>query len=232
MAAVLAYGPEAVISHRTAAALHGLRPTDQRKADVTLPTTRRGRRTIRVHTAPLSPDEITTEDGIPATTVTRTIVDIASTLQRGQLLRVVEQAERLQTLDFLALRHAVAEARRRQGITALREILADYTDAPPTRSELERRFIELIKRAGLPQPGVNVNVAGMEVDFLWPDQRLIVELDGRAYHTSPRAFEQDRLRDARLQRAGYRVLRITYGRLCDDPVGVLNDIIALLALAA
>jgi very-short-patch-repair endonuclease len=93
-------------------------------------------------------------------------------------------------------------------------------------------FLELVRRAGIREPLVNTMVAGLEVDIYWPDARLVVELDGRAYHSSPRAFEQDRIRDAKLQRAGCRVLRITYRRLREDPRGVLEDILAFLQQAA
>jgi REase_MTES_1575/Transcriptional regulator, AbiEi antitoxin len=232
MAAVLAYGPKSAISHRTAAALHELKPTAQRKIDVTLPTTRRNRPTIRVHTGSLTPEETTTHERIRVTTVARTIVDLAAVLDPDQLLRVIEQGERMGVLDFLALRKATARAEGRPGAATLRQILATYTEAPPTRSELERTFLSRIEQAGLPRPIINATAAGLEVDFLWPEQRLIVELDGRAYHTNPRAFEQDRLRDATLLRAGYRVLRITYRRLQDEPGKVLNDVHSLLILAA
>jgi Protein of unknown function (DUF559) len=118
------------------------------------------------------------------------------------------------------------------GSARLRRVLAAYRDPAPTRSELERLFIELVKRAGIPMPLVNTIVAGLEVDFYWPDSRLVVELDGRAYHSNPRAFETDRLRDARLLKAGIRVLRITYQRLVNDPQGVIDDLVALTRAAA
>jgi very-short-patch-repair endonuclease len=232
MAAVLAYGPESAISHRTAAALHELRPTAQRRIDISVPTARRSRPKTRLHVAELAPEDITSGERIRVTTVARTIVDLAAVLDADQLLRVVEQGERIRVLDFRALRKASARAKDRPGAGTLRQILATYTEAPPTRSELERQFLSLIDQAQLPRPLVNAKVAGLEVDFFWPEQRLIVELDGRAYHTSPRAFEHDRLRDATLLRAGYRILRITYRRLRDEPAGVVQDVVVLLARAA
>lgn len=235
MAAALACGPNAVISHRSAAALWELRPTDQIRIDVTVPGgSRQNRSKIRVHRTrkPLCLEDIAQRDNIPATSVARTILDLAPISRPEQLTRVLEQAERMRLFDLRALERIMARNPRRSGIKNLREVLADYRDPPPTRSELEREFSEIIARAGLPQPRVNVYVAGLEVDFFWPAQRLVVELDGRAYHSSPRAFERDRVRDAILQRAGCRVLRITYKRLHTNPQGVLEDIVALLALGA
>ncbi len=227
MAAVLACGPDAVLSHRSAAALWGLRQSAW-KIEVTVPKDRR-RAEIRVHRAKLRDDEITREDGIPVTTVARTLLDLAAVIDRGQLARAVEQADRLRAFDLRAVEAVLSHARRRSGTVALRDVLAEYREPADIRSELERRFVALLPRSRLPTPHVNVLVGGFVVDFLWPQSRLVVELDGRAYHTSPRAFERDRVRDAKLQRAGYRVMRITHRRLRDDPAGILEDIAALVA---
>lgn len=233
MAAALTYGPEAVVSHRSAAAVWGLRPTGQTRIDVTGPGYgRRSRPKIRVHgTTKLHPEDVATVDGIPVTSIARTLLDLSSTLTTDRLLRVIEHAVQLGLFDLNALDRAIARAPRRSGIKALRSVVAAYREPPRTRSELEREFFDLIRASGLPQPLVNAKLAGLEVDFLWPSG-LVVELDGRGYHTSPRAFEVDRIRDAKLQRAGCRVLRITYRRLREDPAGVLADVRALLALAA
>jgi very-short-patch-repair endonuclease len=114
----------------------------------------------------------------------------------------------------------------------VKQLLESYRGAPPIRSEFERDFLSLIERAGLPKPLVNARLDGLEVDFYWPQHRLVVELDSRGYHASPRTFETDRLRDARLMRAGIRVLRITYRRFYDFPLSVLDDLIAVIALVA
>jgi hypothetical protein len=112
-------------------------------------------------------------------------------------------------------------------------LLSHWSDAvgepPATRSELERRFLELCREAGLPRPAVNVVAAGFEVDALWPTQRLVVELDGHAFHGNRAAFERDRVRDAELQLAGYRVLRLTHRRLKDESATVARTVAALLA---
>jgi hypothetical protein len=121
--------------------------------------------------------------------------------------------------------------RRSHGRRALRPVLAllpSLRPAPPTRSDLERDFLGVCRKAGLPAPQVNVIVKGFEVDALWPDQRLVVELDSFEFHRTRAAFERDRARDAALQLAGYRVLRITWRRLRDDPEGVVKSVRVLL----
>jgi hypothetical protein len=231
MAAVLACGDAAVITHRSAARLLELRQTGQRRIDVTVPVSCHSRPGIRLHRSELPREDVTRRDSIPVTTVSRTLVDLSAILKLNQLLRVVEQADRMGVLDLLAIERILARGRRPGG-AKLKAILSEYRGVPATRSQLERDFLRLIETAGLPQPLVNSKVAGLEVDFFWPASRLIVELDGRAYHSSPRAFEEDRRRDARLQRAGYRVLRITFRRLRKDPMAVVGEVRAFIALAA
>lgn len=119
-----------------------------------------------------------------------------------------------------------------KGRAKLRAILEDYTGAPPTRSVFERVFLELIEKAGLPKPLVNAKLAGLEPDIYWPQWKLVVELDSRRFHSDPRTFESDRIREARLQRLGLRVLRITWKRLKHEPQAVIDDILALARLSA
>ncbi len=233
MAAVLACGPGAVLSHRSAAALHELRDTNQRKIDVTVPGDwRADRPTIRIHSSTVDSEDVATVDGIPVASVARTILDLAGVLDEDQLLRVIEQADRLETFDLRALERVMARRPKTRGIAQLRHILADYRDAPDIRSKLERDFFALVKRAKLPPPQLNTMVAGFLVDVCWPEWRLVVELDSRDFHARRRAFETDRIRDATLQRHGYRILRITYKRLQEQPDAVLADILALARLAA
>jgi very-short-patch-repair endonuclease len=227
MAAVLAFGDGAVLSHRTAAALWGLRQSAW-KIDVTVPTWRRPRAGFWLHCSALDPSEITREDGIPVTTVARTIYDLARVVQRNQVVRAVEESERRGRFDLGAVEAVLERAGHRPGVPMLRSVLADYQDPPDTRSELERRFAALLRRSRLPAPHANVLVAGFVVDCFWPASKLVVELDSRGFHSSPRAFESDRLRDAKLQRAGYRVIRVTHARLRDDPGGILEDVRLLL----
>jgi very-short-patch-repair endonuclease len=232
LGAVLAGGPAAVLSVKSAGAFRELLTTAQTRFDVTVPgASRRGDPKLRIHRArDLHPEDIETVDGIPVTSVARTILDLAGTLNQPQLLRVIEQADRNGTLNLDALDRVIARNPSRKGTKRLRVILADYAGPPMTRSELERRFLDLVRQAGLPTPGLNVDVAGFTVDAFWAGWRLVVELDSRGYHSDPGAFERDRVRDARLQRAGYRILRVTDKRMKREPAEVLADLRALAAL--
>jgi very-short-patch-repair endonuclease len=145
---------------------------------------------------------------------------------------VIEQAVRMQIFDLRAVDGVLEGRPAARGRNTLIKLLADYREPPWTRSELEREFLDLVAKAGLPPPKVNARVAGLEVDFFWPQFGLVVEIDGRSYHSNPRAFETDRIRDARLLRHGYRVLRITAKRLRHAPRQVIGDILALAKLAA
>jgi Transcriptional regulator, AbiEi antitoxin len=161
MAAVLALGPGAVLSLRSAAALWGLRQ-DGWKTDITVPAQKRDRRFVRVHRAKLHPDEITRVDGIPVTTVARTLLDLAPVLDEDQLLKTIEESERRQLFDLRAVEAVLTRARHRSGTPALRTVLAEYRDPPPTRSDLERDFLALLRTTDLPEPHVNVRVEGFE----------------------------------------------------------------------
>ncbi len=237
MAAVLACGEGAVASHRTAAALHGLRPDNRARIDVSSPARRgRGIATIDAHRGDtLRPVDVGLVNGIPCTSVARTLLDLAEVVDRRQVERACEQAEVLRLFDLRALEDVLDHAGGRRGAPLLRAVLADLVDATPTttRSMLEERFLAMCRRAGLPAPEVNAWIAledgdGVEADFLWRRQRLIVETDGRDVHLTRAAFESDRVRDGRLLVAGWRVLRITDLRLRRAPDGVARTVRALL----
>jgi very-short-patch-repair endonuclease len=185
---------------------------------------------IRVHrTTSLEPEDITNIDGLPLTTPTRTLIDLADQLTPHRLERVLHRAEILRILDVAAIHARLAVLPGRRSRT-LRHALESLAPGPqPTRSELEERFLALIAQLNLPRPHVNARVDGYEVDFYWPDQRLIVETDGAATHLTPTAFEHDRARDARLTALGYRVIRITWRRLTTRPHDVANILRTLLA---
>jgi hypothetical protein len=233
MAAVLACGPTAVLSHKSAAEHWGLLVTAQVKADVTVPGTSRAQRPkIRVHRArTLRPDEVTVLDGIPVTSLARTLLDLAGSLTRDRLLRAVEQADRIQKLDHRAVMLVLERHPNHRGTAKLRRIMATYAGPPDVRSVLERDFHAFVITSDLPLPLLNVVVAGVTVDVHWPQWRLVVELDSRGYHMDAAAFENDRIRDAKLMRADQRVLRITHRRLTGHPGDVLDDILALAATA-
>jgi hypothetical protein len=162
------------------------------------------------------------------TTPSRALLDLAATVSPTRLRRAFEAADRLELLDPTALASLCDNAGGRKGTGLLGALLVEHQELPWTRSELERRFLRLCDRAGIPRPAVNVPVEGFEVDFFWPAERLVVELDGWSFHRGRAAFERDRSRDAALQVAGYRVLRITYRRLVEDPDSVVREIRALL----
>jgi uncharacterized protein DUF559 len=234
LAAVLACGEDALLSHRSAAAVWELLPYAGSRVNITAPS--RGRRSLRgitLHRSRcLDPEDRAILDDIPLTSVARTLLDLAGTVRLDQLERAFEQADRLRLADLGALTRLCKRSKGHQGLRHLLPLLAPAErPAPETRSDLERRFLRLCEERGLPAPAVNVEVAGHEVDALWRDRGLVVELDGYAYHRTRAAFERDRVRDADLQRAGLRVIRVTARRLNDDPVAVGETVRSLLEVS-
>ena len=224
LAALLACGPHACISHRSAGFLWQLLPDpgDDVPVDVSLGHGHRGRRPdIRVHRVALRADEVTTLDRIRLTTLSRTIVDLAAVLDRGGLERVLAQGERVHQLDRAKLLVHVASHAGRPGAPLLRSLFCDEVGPAFTRSEAEARFLALMRKAELPAPETNVRVGDYEVDFLWRSERLVVEVDGIAYHSSTRSFENDRRRDARLAARGLTVVRVTWKQIVREPEAML-----------
>ena len=227
LAAVLACGPDAALSHRTAAALWGL--FDTRVLDVTATGARR-RPGIVTHRGRLAAADRTVRRGMPVTTVARTLLDLGEVLERAELTRTLEQAMRLKLYSRRALDEAASRAAGRRALRPLRACLDELEPRRArTRSELERRALALISDHGLPAPEVNARLLGLEVDLHWPDRRLVVELDGHAFHTTPAEFERDRRRDADLTAAGHRVVRFTWRHLEDEPEWVAARLRQLLA---
>ncbi len=226
LAAVRASGAGAVLSHVAAAALWGLRASAASAIDVTVRSAagRRGRAGIRLHRcAALSPREMTLHDAIPVTAPARTLLDLAAMLPRRAVERAVDQAEVLRLFDLRALNETIEDHRSRPGAPLLRAVLEDHhAGATVTRSELEERFLALCDGKGIERPRVNVRVAGLEVDFYWPQRNLVVEVDGYRYHGTPRAFERDRARDAMLAAEGVRVLRFSHRQLTGRPDEVVR----------
>lgn len=215
LAAVLASGEGAVLSHRSAAALWGLVRPRWSPVDVTSRHGRLGRNGIALHRSHVADGERTVEARIPVTTVPRTLLDLAEVVDEDRLRRAFEEADRLKLLRVPELKKVCARADRRRGLAALRRLAGDAVAPSHTRSPLENRFAEFCRKhlADLPAPRTNVSILGHEVDALWPSHRLVVELDGFAYHRHRAAFERDRARDAEMQTAGYRVLRLTHRQL-------------------
>jgi very-short-patch-repair endonuclease len=195
MAAVLAFGEAAVLSHRSAAALWGLLPPLAGPVDVTLPSRggRRRRARIRLHrSSTLAATDRARHKGIPVTTPRRTIRDLRRVVTGAELRRAVRQAE---VLGF--------------GVE-------DGLGGDRTRSELEYRFLQLCRRHRLPQPEVNVRIGPYTVDFLWRKQRLVVETDGFRYHRGMTAFADDCARDLELRALGYEVVRLAYRQVTEE----------------
>lgn len=195
MAAVLALGGGAILSHRSAAALWELLPSQDGPVDVSLPS-RNGRRRrpgIRIH-RPLSLEstEMTHRHRIPVTSPARTLADLRTTVTARELRRAIRQADVL-------------------GLPTGSSIPSDRT-----RSELELKFLKLCRRHGLPKPSVNLRVGGLIVDFCWVEQRLIVETDGYRYHRGRAAFEDDRARDLELRTLDFEVIRLSYRQVVND----------------
>ena len=231
MEAVLAAGPDACLSHRAAAAHWGILRSS--RVEVTVPRTVRSRTGLRVHEAVLPPDEVTVLDRIPVTTVPRTLFDLAATESRHDLERAVHEADYLRLHDRLSLTDLLSRYPGRRGTRTIKHIVhARQSDRNVSREEFVDRFLTLIAMVGLAKPETNVwiTVTGrrFEVDCVWREQKLMVELDGWAAHGTRRAYERDRARDRYLVRHGWRVIRITWDQLCDDPRGVAEDIAALL----
>ena len=232
LAAVLACGPSAVLSHRTAAAHWGLLRTDQTRIDVTAPRGRHGAPGIRLHRSrSLDAQDITNHQGIPTTSVSRTLLDLAAQARNGELERALAQAERLQLYDHRAIESVIARHNGHRGTRILKQ--ATTREPKWTRNEWEAAFLNLIRDADLPEPLVNDTFHApdhgqCEPDYHWPAHRVIVETDGWETHRTRLAFKQDRAKDAALTASGYRVLRFTRD---DEPDLAVRRLRALLPTA-
>ncbi len=225
MAAVLACGEGAALSHFSAAVLWEMLRDRNWPIHVTAPAERR-RPGIRTHRAPLEGERVRRE-GITVTTPGRTLVDLADVAPRRLLERAIDEAEYLR-LD----RTGLAPRRGRRGQGLLASVLAVHTPgATRTRSELEERFLQLCDEHGIERPEVNVDVEGYECDFVWREQALVVETDGGAAHGTARARERDRVKDVELLVAGWRVVRVTWVRLFNEPERVAAELRQLLTQA-
>jgi very-short-patch-repair endonuclease len=232
MAAVLACGPNAVLSHAAAAALWNLRRSEATIVDVTLPGTggRPRRKGIRIHRARNLDGRTTVREGIPVTTPGRTILDLAATLDRRGIERLLDRAEHQRLGDVLSLD---ALARAHAGHRGAHKLLTTLQDHDPgttlTKSELEERFFALCRKAGLPKPVVNDHVETLEADFIFKSHRVLVETDSWEHHRSRDSFESDRRRDAIHAAAGWRTLRFTHRQIKHDPATVAAAIDAALS---
>jgi hypothetical protein len=230
LAAVFACGPNAVLSHRSAASQWGLLRTDQTRIDVTALRGRHGAPGIRLHRSrSLDAQDTTRHEGIPITSVSRTLLDLAATVRSTELERALAQAERLRVYDHRAITDVIARCNGHRGTS----ILTRATTQEPkwTRNAWEAEFLDLLRKAGLSEPQTNdafdaPDHGQCEPDYHWPSHQVIVETDGFETHGTRAAFRNDRAKDAALTASGYRVLRFTRD---DDPELAIKRLRALLA---
>jgi very-short-patch-repair endonuclease len=231
LAAVLAVGDGSVVSHRSAAALWGLaarRPVGE--VEVTVEGRDcRSRDGLRVHAAErLAPADRTHKSGIPVTTPARTVIDYAATANSSELEHALTEAYAHNLTDERRITAAIDRAPTHAGVALLRAILGQTGGPLRTRSDGERAMLRLIRAAGLPAPRTNVMIAGFTADFVWPEERLIVEFDGYPFHGHRAAFERDHRRDIVHKHAGYEVLRFTGRQLDGEPLLVAAAIVRAL----
>jgi very-short-patch-repair endonuclease len=213
MAAVLAGGPEAVLSHPSAAELWAIRPHESCPIELSIPADRTCRRGgLVAHRRMLAPGCVTNHDGIPVTTPVQTLIDLATCLSPHELEAAINAADRLELVDPEQLRAAIDEGQGQRGVAVLRELL-DRSTFTLTDSQLERMFLALARRAGLPPPLTQQWINDFRVDFYWPDLGLVVETDGLRYHRTPHQQTVDRRRDQAHTAAGLTALRFSHAQV-------------------
>lgn len=230
MAAVLALGPTAVLSHRAAGALWGI-VGGWASIDVLVPTTagRGNRDGLIIHRAPLRPDDVTVRSGIPVTTLLRTLLDLAAVLPFHQLARAFEEAQVRYELPPELLAVEVVSRRRYRGNGRLGRLLSEAVDPTDVHTILELRFVKLCKANEIPRPLVNEKVGIWRPDFRWEDERVIVETDGLRFHRTAAKRRRDREKDAAMRALGYVVIRLTWADVNENAAKVVALIRAALA---
>jgi very-short-patch-repair endonuclease len=221
----------AVASHGSAAYLWGLYRFAPETIDVTAPIRRRAKREFRVHfSSILAAEDRGEREGIPVTSVSRMLLDLAIRARPEQLDRLLERAEELELLDLHAVEDVLDRAGGHRGRGRLRRALSLYQPDPSfTRSRFEKLFRRRVLAAGLPTPSMNFNVDGYELDAYWPDLRFAVELDLFETHGTRAAFERDHVRQEELKLLGVEMIRVTLPRFRREPETVMRNLAALLA---
>lgn len=226
MAAVLSCGDGAALSHESAAALWGLVDRESRTV-ISVPPGRQLRRgDIRLHRMRLDPEDVGTHRGIPVTAAARTLIDLAAVASAPVVEAAVNAADRLDLIDPAGLRREIGGRSRIRGLPALRRLL-DRHSFRLTDSELERRFLRLVSKAGIPPPETGVRLNGFKVDFFWPELGLIVETDGLRYHRTASQQARDRRRDQAHLLAGLTTIRFTYGQIAREQADVTTTLAAI-----
>jgi very-short-patch-repair endonuclease len=234
MAAVLASGPEALLSHQTAAALWGIRGYSGGTIHVTVPHKSTSTKQIRRHFSLAPEDERAVEEGIPLTSVHRTIFDLAATVSVDEVVAMIKEAEYLNRWDRLSLPDLLKRYPGKRGTQKVRFALKRLEEEPPgrKRSKLEKRFAPFLRRHQLPLPRFNdwilLGSKRYQVDCHWPHLHLIVELDGWEGHSTRSAFQDDRARDRALHAAGFSVVHLTWNQLDVEAEAVASDLRRLL----
>jgi hypothetical protein len=224
MAAMLASYPS-VASHLSAAWLWGLKRSPPETIHLTSRRTRKAKRTFVVHTADLASRDLARREGIPVTSISRTILDVAVTSRLRTVRRHIQLADDLKLFDLREMEDLLGRTKGHRGRAKVREALDLYEERPVfTRSGLEERFLEVVREAGLPEPAMNFFVAGCEIDAWWEAERFGVELDVFETHGSRLSFEEDRERDDALLHAGIETTRVTGPRLDREPGAVVDSI--------
>lgn len=231
IAALLALGPSAFLSHRTAAAVWGLRVVAVRAIEVTVPSTCGRRRAgLIVHrSSDPHPHDLANRNGLRISSVPRLLVELAPREPPRELDRLITEAVRKGIFRADRVDEALARHSRRPGIAKLKAALAAYRPGPDRKSKLESAFDALLDRhPEIPKPRTNIVIGAWEIDCYWPEHKVAVELDGRPYHVAVADIEKDRYKDAKLLAMGIKPLRITDRRFQADSAGALDDLLALL----
>jgi hypothetical protein len=224
LAAVLASSPS-VASHLSAGWLWGLLRSRPGTLHVTSPKARRAKRSFVVHQGDLSDADRTVHEGIPVTSVARTILDLAVGRSARDIRRQIQRGDDFKVFDLREMRAVLARSNGHRGQGRVEAALDGFRpDQVFTRSGLERRFLELVREAGLPEPAMNFFVAGHEIDAYWDAARFGVELDVYETHGSRLSFEEDRERDDALLHAGIETTRVTGPRLDREPATVIDGL--------
>jgi len=236
MAAVLACGTGALVSHGSAGALWGVIPAKEGALPVEVVHPGGNARSlpgVRVHRpVGLLPSDRARVNGIPVTSLPRTLLDLAAVRAVGELELAVARAAREHRLDLRAFARRVAQLRGRRGVRALRAVLEAEAGPTLTRSEAEARFLALVRTAGLPAPECNVRLGSYEIDFLWREEAMAVEVDGFRFHGTRRRFEHDRRRASWLASRGVQVVPLTWRQIVDEPMATAVQVGQALTIRA
>ncbi|MBS1679246.1 MAG: DUF559 domain-containing protein [Actinobacteria bacterium] len=228
MAAALACGPDAVLSHRSAGQLWGLYPRSEIAPEVTVPGARKRRPGIVAHRGSLPLDEVGRMWGMPVTSVTRTMLDLAGMLKEREVERAWNEMEVREYRMRLSVPDLIERYPGRRGTVTLARVAERKTLVGITRNELEEAFLALIDRFDLPRPRLNVHLAirgrFYEIDCLWEDREVAIELDGGGAHGTNLAFHKDRERDRILTAEGYTTARLTWRQITETPSEVAADL--------